>query len=161
MVRVCVKSWGARPHCWSSSWPSLTPLYNRSKTACSSAFSPLWMYVVVTRFLVPSAKRMSSTEVTGVAPVLMRLLQPTLFGLVILPGTTRTSLPCSSANRAVCSVPLRSVASIMRSALPRPATIRLRAMKFCFRLGVPTGYSEMIAPPCSRSRFARFVLLAG
>src|SRR5256885_1815457 len=42
----------------------------------------------------------------------MRLLQPWLIGLVILPGTAMTVLPCSNAKFAVCMVPLLAEASL-------------------------------------------------
>ena len=37
--------------------------------------------------------KISSMLVTGVAPCLISALQPALCGLVMLPGTTKTSLP--------------------------------------------------------------------
>ena len=35
----------------------------------------------------------------------------------------------------------------MSNASASPDTIRLRATKFCLKLGVPSGYSDMITPP--------------
>ncbi len=59
----------------------------------------------------------------GVAPVLIRLLQPADRSLVIGPGTANTSIPCSSAKFAVCRLPLRSAASVTNTAPLSPATI--------------------------------------
>ena len=95
----------------------------------------------------------SSGLVTGVAPWRISALQPALIGLVMLPGTTKTSLPCASACAAVLSVPLRAAASVMRIASASPLTRRLRVRKLhlptTYGLGSSMQCSDKIAPPCA------------
>ena len=99
---------------------------------------------------------MSWALVTGVAPCLSRLFGPALIGLRMLPGTTRTSRPCSSAKSAVIRAPLRSPASRMTVTSDKPEMMRLRRGKFTASGGMPGANSDTTAPAsCSTIRVAR------
>ena len=67
----------------------------------------------------------------------------------MLPGTAKTSRPCSAAKRAVISAPLRRGASTMTTALLNPLMMRLRGGKLLASGRVPSAYSLMTAPFCA------------
>ena len=133
IVRAMVNSLMGVPRRRCISSPSRRPWRSSLMMAASSgvlpsgrvAFSLCWRWGGV---MVMTA-RISAGLVAGNAPCLRRLLQPCESGLVMLPGTAKTSLPCSSAWAAVLSVPLRSAASVITTTSARPATRRLRSRK--------------------------------
>ena len=97
-----------------------------------------------------SSSHTSSQVATSAAPCFINVLGPQESLLVTLPGTARTSRPCSSAQRAVTRVPLNSPASSTSTPIDRPLMIRLRIGKFCGAGKVPSGNSLTMAPPESR-----------
>ncbi len=56
----------------------------------------------------------------------------------MLPGTAKTSRPCSAANSAVISAPLVSPASMTTVAIESPEMMRLRGGKLADSGAVPT-----------------------
>jgi hypothetical protein len=70
--------------------------------------------------------RMSRALVTRHAPCFKRLLAPAERGSSGLPGTAKTSRPCSPANRAVIREPERSAASTTTTPSEIPEIRRLR-----------------------------------
>src|SRR3989304_5581325 len=78
----------------------------------------------------------------------------------MLPGTAKTSLPCSAATSAVMRAPLASPASTTTRTMANPDTIRLRTGKLPASGRVPSGYSVRMAPcaavggrpPCAAGR---------
>jgi hypothetical protein len=78
---------------------------------------------------VASAARMSSADSTSVAPSRSRLWAPRFRPESTGPGTTMTSRPCSSAQPAVISDPLRSPARPRRPRGLHPEMIRFRSGK--------------------------------
>ena len=65
----------------------------------------------------------------------------------MLPGTANNSLPCSAANWAVISAPLRSPASTTMMPRLSPLMMRLRGGKLLASGRVPSAYS-LISAPC-------------
>lgn len=122
----------------------------------SWGFSGLYCLSLAALVLIPRASRTSSTQVTGIAPCLIKLLGPWLMGLSILPGMAITVLFCSKANWAVMRVPLFSVHSIIKTASLIPLWIRFLATKFWRKYSEPSGYSLMKVPPFSRILSASF-----
>ena len=107
-----------------------------SRWICSPSRRPLLSSAIIcdSNRLVPSAKvcwavmrcgamtcSISVASVTGAAPCLSSALHPALEGLVILPGTTNTVLPCAKAWAAVLSVPLRALASVIKNGVAQAA----------------------------------------
>lgn len=90
---------------------------------------------------------MSSEEVMGVAPSLIKSFVPACCSSKMLPGMTPTSRLFSRAKRAVIREPDFRAAWIMRVAGHSPAIMRFLAGKRCRAGGVPGGYSDMRAPP--------------
>src|SRR5262245_42034357 len=76
-----------------------------------------------------SVSTMSREEVTRQAPCFRRLLVPPARGSSGLPGTAKTSRPCSPASRAVISDPERSAASTTTTPSEIPDISRLRPGK--------------------------------
>ena len=80
------------------------------------------------------------------APSFIKSLQPSLKLSPILPGTTITSLFCSSAASTVISEPLFFLASTTITTSDKPLII-LFLTGNCPACGaVPTGYSDTIQP---------------
>ena len=135
-----------------SSSPSRNPAANCSMMAVSVALEPSGRLVCCLMVCGMSASRISSGLVAGMAPCRMSALQPALMGLVILPGTTNTSLPCAKAWAAVLRVPLRAAASTISTASAKPETRRLRSRKLqravTYGSGSSVECSDKIAPPC-------------
>src|SRR2546425_3543887 len=69
---------------------------------------------------------MSAAARAGLAPCWMSLLQPSEVGLVIGPGTARTTRPWSSAQSAVINAPEPGAASITTVTPASPEMRRLR-----------------------------------
>ena len=76
-----------------------------------------------------SVSTMSRAQVTRQAPCFSRLLVPAERGSSGLPGTAKTSRPCSPARRAVISEPERSAASTTTTPSEMPEISRLRRGK--------------------------------
>src|SRR5581483_10733880 len=93
-----------------------------------------------------TAPRTSSADVTSVAPSWIRRCDPRWDAASAGPGTANTSRPCSSAQRAVMSEPLRSAASTTTVASVIPLIRRLRRGKWKARGGAPHGSSLTSAP---------------
>jgi hypothetical protein len=81
---------------------------------------------------VLSSERMSLTSSTSLAPSWIRRLAPALARLVMLPGTAKTSRPCSAAKRVVMSAPLS-----VSKRISQPATQHAKRSKF--RAATATG----------------------
>jgi len=94
------------------------------------------------------ASTMSRAEVTRQAPCLRRLLVPAERGSRGLPGTAKTSRPCSPAKRAVISEPDRSAASTTTTPIEMPEIRRLRRGK-SLPLGAKPGLRSLSRSPCS------------
>ena len=86
-------------------------------------------------------RRCRARSVTRQAPCLSRLLVPAERGSSGLPGTAKTSRPCSPANRAVISEPERSAASTTTTPSEMPEIRRLRRGK-SLPLGAKPGLSR-------------------
>lgn len=79
----------------------------------------------------------------------------------MFPGITKTSLPCSKAKSTVIIVPLFGLASTTKTPLQIPLIILFRAGKLFLSGLVPSGYSEIIAPPVLIISFASFIFSGG
>ena len=77
----------------------------------------------------PASPGCRAREVTRQAPCFSRLLVPAERGSSGLPGTAKTSRPCSPAKRAVISEPERSAASTTTTPSEMPEIRRLRRGK--------------------------------
>ena len=77
---------------------------------------------------------------------------PRLFTDETEPGTAKTSLPYSAANRAVISEPLSSAASVTTTPKASPLIMRLRRGKLWLKGCEPSGSSDNTAPCRSISR---------
>ena len=106
---------------------------------------------VVSGGATPMASNRSRGVRSGRAPTRSRVFGPTESTEKILPGTARTSRPSSIARRAVINAPDRAAASTTTVARDSPARMRLRSGKWCFRGGVPGGYSVISAPSTASS----------
>ena len=76
----------------------------------------------------------------------MSLLVPVLFTELILPGMEKTSLPDSSARRAVIIAPLLMGASTTSTPNERPLMILFLRGKFCGLGGLFGGSSDTTSP---------------
>jgi hypothetical protein len=94
--------------------------------------------------------RISRAEVTRQAPCFRRLLVPAERGSSGLPGTAKTSRPCSPAKRAVISEPERSAASITTTPSEIPEISRLRRGKSLPRGEKPGGLADQEAALADR-----------
>src|ERR1700675_3804632 len=136
------------------SWGEATSSGNRD--AVSGSWDSFCMEPSAACTPAGSSSHTSSHVATSFAPCLIRVFGPQEFLLVTLPGTAYTSRFCSRAQREVMRVPLYSAASTTSTPADIPLIIRLRMGKFCGAGKVPTGNSEISAPPratiCSASR---------
>ena len=107
-----------------------------------------------------SAAMTSSAEVVKVAPWRSRSFVPAARGSSGDPGTAKTSLPCSSAKRAVISEPDLRAASTTTTPSASPDTMRLRRGKSRPRGSQPIGISLTQAPRSS-NRSSRAACSAG
>lgn len=103
----------------------------------------------------------SSGDVTSLAPCLISSFVPIEFTESMFPGITKTSLPCSKAKSTVIIVPLFGLASTTKTPLQIPLIILFRAGKLFLSGLVPSGYSEIIAPPVLIISFASFIFSGG
>src|SRR6267143_906671 len=136
------------------SWGEATSSGNRD--AVSGSRDSFCMELSAACISAGSSSQTSSQVATSFAPCLISVFGPQEFLLVTLPGTAYTSRFCSRAQREVMRVPLYSAASTTSTPTDMPLMIRLRMGKFCGAGKVPTGNSEISAPPkatiCSASR---------
>lgn len=167
IVRAVENSAADSFDCCCRTSPSRTPLAISCKIVVSAGVSPnssegCFRLLDGSKFGAITSST-SWAQVIGVAPCLSRLLQPSDSGLVILPGTTNTSLPWDRACDAVFRVPLLAAASVMITASANPLTSLLRFKKEA-RLNVvlsPLDHSDMTAPPLSIMRLASGTLVFG
>src|SRR3989344_3317274 len=110
-------------------------------------FSLLFSSFLLFKPIRLNSSKISSTEVTILAPLFIKLLAPMEFFENTEPGMAKTSRFCSSASRAVIRAPDFSGASTTNAPRESPETIRLRSGKYQISDLACGSYSLITAPP--------------